>query len=165
LICVYDGHIRLSVRTAGCFQDIASGLGLAPAAGFGFVGRVSLGEGRDRGFYEGDGVRVSRVWAYVSGILAVLLGAVSRCVSIAVASLSLSLSLSWPGRLAARAGRRPGWAARLGGVRRVGFLRGFGLRLSLSCWRGACPSVQRVAQPAAGRRVGRLCFQSKEGMV
>jgi hypothetical protein len=72
-------------------------------------------------------------------------GSVIRCVSIAVASLSLSLSLSWPGLLASRPFRRPGWAASLGRVGRVGFSRAcrsaVGARLSLLSWRGACPSV------------------------
>jgi hypothetical protein len=60
--------------------------------------------------------------------LAAPLGAVSRCVSIAVASLSLSLSLSWPGLLAPRAFRRRWSAARLGRVGRVGFSRALVVR-------------------------------------
>jgi hypothetical protein len=72
---------------------------------------------------EGDGVRVSSERTDVPGVFAVLVDVVSRCVSIAVASLSLSLSLSWPGLLASRAFRRPGWAARSGRRRRVGLAR------------------------------------------
>ena len=74
--------------------------------------------------------------------LAAPLGTVTRCSSIAEASLSLSLS--WPGLLASRAVSPP----LVGGLLRScgpGWFSapGFGARLSLLSWRGACPSVLR----------------------
>jgi hypothetical protein len=44
-------------------------------------------------FDEGDGVRVKSVSTYVPGVVVASVRVVTRCVSIAVASLSLSLSL------------------------------------------------------------------------
>jgi hypothetical protein len=78
---------------------------------------------------EGDGKRVSSHRADVTGVVATLLRAGTRCISILM-HLSLSLSLSWRGWLSARSEFRRGSATRPGDGRREGHPRA--LRASAS---------------------------------
>ncbi len=71
---------------------------------------------------EGDGKRVSSHRADVTGVIATLLGAGTRCISILM-HLSLSLSLSWRGWLSARSESRRSSATSPGNGRREGHPR------------------------------------------